>query len=313
MLGIRRGEMTKAVFYVACALVLVGAVACKTTSGTVDVSADASVDAGDVGEPLDVTELAAAICAASEACVGCPMPDCVEKIEKSFPARLPPGQRVDPTAYAQCVAAYRAYPTKGCGPEGVSCGAVIVGGGLPGSACKEPSDCSAGGYFGVRCDDGRCVAFNYWGVEGQACGQVAPFVEQLCTNRDQELYCETPDGRQALSTERGTCVKIPTGAPIGSSCAGMPCEGNAVCDPSTSKCVAQYVGEPCTITKTNLGDHDNCVPEAYCADGICVAKSKLHEPCTTAQQCLRPLQCVNTQCRYLTLPCTNGCSAAACK
>jgi hypothetical protein len=312
MLELGYTAMPRVVPSTACVLVLFATVSCKSSSGTVDVSADASVDAGDVGAPLDVSELAAAICQASEACVGCPMPDCVAKIESGFPARLPAGRTFDPAVYADCVAAYRAYGANDCGPNGVTCGSFIIGGGVPGSPCTEPTDCDPGQYHGVRCDNGRCVAFNYYGEEGQACGQIAPYVEQLCTNNSVALYCKTSDGDQALSTEKGTCMKVPSGAPIGGSCVGKPCEGNAVCDPATSTCVAQRVGESCTITKTNFGDQDNCVPDAYCADGICVAKGKLHDPCTSLKQCAAPLACVNTQCRYLTLPCTNGCTAAAC-
>jgi hypothetical protein len=284
-----------------CIAVLLALVACKTSTGTVD-TADASADDG---LPFDLTELATAICEATQTCMGSPMAsDCVAKTERTLepPAPLLPTQRFDPAAYAQCVAAYRAYAANGCGPEGIACGHYFDGTVPPGGACTNPADCAAAGATGVRCDGGQCHVFNYFGCEGQACNQISPYLEQQCHNTQVELYCSGGGGHEVQSaSEKGTCEKIPAGVPLGASCTTAACADDVVCDRSTSAptCVArQPVGAPCVIQKSIFPDEDNCIPGAYCSSAVCVAMAQLHEPCGAGTRCQTHLQCLNAQCRY---------------
>jgi len=184
------------------------------------------------------------------------------------------GSTFDSQAGEKCMAAYRTlapscpavFPSSTIGN---ACRSVLVGNQPPGSAC-------AGGCAPSDRGDVSCLSYSTRGVDGgiTESGQICQVVATVAPGEACDDYGRLAFERHCDFTKNSNCIQGICSTPraLGASCSGSyECVPEATC--GAGRCVARVpVGGACTSSE--------CVASATCVSGRCEAGSPWKKMCS---------------------------------
>jgi len=194
---------------------------------------------------------------------------------------------------------------------GVTCRDVFVGQVAQGGACAVSDDCAGDATCGNRmagCDPEEACCLGSCGPPqpaialGAACGFGARCVDgAYCKIMGTSGVCTAPSTMAgAICDSDSACVAplrclasactlpVPSGGTCDPDVRGACALVYEVCDVATRTCkLAPTVGQPCT---------EQCLGQASCVSGLCVARQQVGQPCTTVD-CAGDLDCNEGVCQ----------------